>query len=425
MLLITIDTTRSDHCSVYGYHLDTTPNLERLAEDGVRFDLAYAPTATTGPTHATIFTGLYPIAHRVVKNGRILASAHRTLAERLADRGYSTAGIAGSFVLDRKFGYAQGFDSWDDEFDRAGTTLRVERWEGHAVAGGFDRRADATTQRAVDWLERRHDPGKPFFLFVHYFDPHDPYLPPDRFAARFPGAAGSGNDLAAEVARYDAEIAFADDRIGALLDALDRLGLSEQTLVVVAGDHGEGLMQHGHMAHGVHIYEEQVRVPLLLRGPRGLPTVGVVEQAVQLVDLTPTILELTGTDIDDRDFQGRSLVPLLTGGETSGHAPPVYLHRRHYEPGIIGRVPVRGEKFAIRDGDWKYIMGTDEGTRELFDLSRDPHERRNLQDAEPERAADLARRLAAWRSTHERPDLPQGELSEEDLERLRSLGYVN
>ncbi len=430
LLLITLDTLRQDHCSVYGYDLPTTPNLESFARTGLRFDQAFAPMATTGPTHASLFTGLYPVAHRIVKNGLFLDDEHDTLAEQLQAEGWRTAGITSSFVLDERFGYSQGFQAWQDEFTQRGSSTHMPDWEGHKVTGGFDRRADAATRRAVRWLERHAVPGndtsrgddaQPFFLFVHYFDPHNPYDPPPEFDAQY--APRGPSPLQDAIARYDAEIAFTDQQVGALLDSLRRLGLDDNTLVVITGDHGEELMEHGHMEHGVHVYDETVHVPLLARWPGRLPAGRVVAEPVEVVDLAPTLLSLLGAPALGR-AQGRDLASGWLGQTGFDADHPVFLHRRHYEPGMEGTIPVAGEKLAVRLGGWKYIVGDAEGTRELYDLTADPDERYNLEAERPEQAAKLAARLAAWLQSTARQADASGQLSEEDLLRLEALGYT-
>ena len=395
---------------MYGYERETTPNLERVAAEGVRFELAYAPSSTTAPSHATFFTSLHPITHRVTRNGRVLLPAHQTLAERLRERGWTTAGFVSTYVLNGRFGFGQGFEVWDDEFDPA------------TVAQG--RRGDANTRRVLDWLERGRDDQRPFFLFVHYFDPHWPYAPPPEFAGRFPLAPGPGAELRAQVARYDAEIAFTDQQIGELLAGLDRLGLANATVVAITADHGEGLMQHGLLGHGVQIYEEQVRVPLLLRWPGHLPAGRVVEGAVSLIDLAPTLLELAGVAPSGEAMQGRSLVPVLLGSERVDPTRAIFLYRREYEPGREEGLTVAGEKFGVRLGDFKLVLGPEEGTRELFDLQHDPQEREELTAAEPVRAAELEKRIADWLAENRRDVTAPDPTSHEDLERLRALGYV-
>jgi arylsulfatase A-like enzyme len=423
LLLVSLDTVRRDHTSVYGYERETTPRLERFAEEGVRFELAYAPSATTGPTHATLFTSLHPITHGVVKNARVLKPGLVTLAERLGEAGFATGGIVSSYVLAARFGYAQGFASWDDRFDPATATVRNQSWEGAPVEV-FDRTADVTTARALAWLDEARPRERPFFLFVHYFDPHAPWVPPLEHARRFPPADGPGESLRALVARYDAEIAFTDEQVGVLLDGLEARGLARDTLVAITADHGEGLMQHGLLMHGAQIHEEQVRVPLLLRWPGRLPAGRVIEGPVALIDLAPTLLELAGVPPDPAlEAQGRSLVPVLEGREAVDATRPIFLFRQHYERGFDSGVPVAGMQYGVRVGDWKLILGPEEGTRLLFDVARDPTERRDLAAEEPERAAALEAEIRALRLEHTRDAAPAA-ISEEDVERLRALGYV-
>ena len=423
LVLISLDTTRRDHTSVYGYERETTPNLEKLAADGVRFALAYAPSATTGPTHATLFTALHPITHGVVKNGLVLTPPHVTIAERLHEAGWSTGGIVSSYVLDERFGYAQGFESWDDDFDSKTATVRNENWEGTQVEV-FDRTADATTDRVIAWLDAARAKERPFFLFVHYNDPHAPYVPPLEFARRFPPADVPQGGLRVLVAQYDAEIAFTDHHIGRLLTALDDWDLADNTLVAVTADHGEGLMQHGQMLHGVQIYEEQVRVPLLLRWPGRLTAGHVVARPVSLIDLAPTLLELMGlAPAPNVAIHGQSLVPLIAG-RAPADPQPIFLFRQHFERGFVSGTPVAGEQYGVRVGDWKMIVAPDEGTRELFDVARDPRERRDRKEDEPALTAELERRIADWRAEHTRAETAPPPISKEEAERLRALGYV-
>ena len=432
VVLITMDTTRRDHLSVYGYERPTTPKLLKLADAGVRLDNAYAPTPTTAPSHASIFTALHPRAHGVLKNGIRLRSDGMNLAEKFRNAGYQTAGFVSSFVLTSKFGWARGFDTYDDRFTATESSGGGNSfvWEGQRVFETFDRRADHTARRAIDWLETERDAERPFFLFAHFFDPHDPYRPPAAYAKRF--EMGGASSIQRSIGRYDAEIAFTDLEIGVLLDALDEQGLAATTLVVVTADHGEGLLDHGHMTHGAQLYEEAVRVPLILRFPSVLPPGGVVAAPVSLVDLAPTLFELAGLGFDATGLHGSSFAGLLLMGDDAdariadGNPAPVFLYRRPYdgEVEIAGRHP-RGEAFGLREGRWKYIEGPDEGTRELYDLSADPEEQRNVASQYPKRAERLADRLHEWRRTVIRPQAPPLAVSPEDRARLRELGYVD
>ncbi len=183
VLLISIDTLRKDHCSAYGYERGTTPNLTMLAEQGARFDRAYAPSASTAPSHATMFTSLYPVTHQVLKQGHTLSQEDYTLAEHLSTIGYQTAAVVASYVLDVKYGFAQGFAFYDDNFKPLTASIRQKYWKDQPDV--IDQTANETTRKAIAWLKKQRSPEHPFFLFVHYFDPHAPYVPPEPFLSRF------------------------------------------------------------------------------------------------------------------------------------------------------------------------------------------------------------------------------------------------
>ena len=424
LVLVTIDTLRADHTTPYGYGRDTTPVLARLAREGVAVDLAYAPMATTGPSHAALLTSRYPVSLGYLRNGQRLDEAQTTLAERLRAAGYRTSAAVSSFVLDRRLGFAQGFGTYDSRFDRKRATATMERWEGLTVPAGFDRRADETTDVALGWLARRGK-DRPFFLWVHYFDPHQPYSPPAPYDQRFAASGESGP--AHTVALYDGEIAFTDHQLGRLVDALQAGGLAARTLVVVTADHGEGLMQHGHMGHGLHLYEEAVHVPLVFRWPGLLPAGGRVPGPAEHVDLVPTVLDLLGVPRGQEDVQGQSLAAALRGQPgTPGRDPrrTVFLQRRLYDTDVVSGFRVKGEKFAVRAGQWKYIEAPEEQTRELYDLQADPGETHNLFAARVAVGDRLSRGLAGWRGRFDRRVRARDDSSTEMQEALRALGYV-
>lgn len=420
LLLVVVDTLRADHCSAYGYARDTTPALRALAGQGVRVETAYSPLPATGPTHASLFTGLPPLAHGVVKNGLALAPSLPTLAERLRERGYRTGAVVSSFALAAKFGYARGFDEYQDDFDPQRSTLGFREWEGHAVPEGFDRRARPTTRRALRWLEAAADDPRPFFLFVHYFDPHDPYLPPARFR-RWQGETPRGRAIAA----YDGEVAYADHELGRLLAALEGRGLARDTLVVVTGDHGEGLLDHGYMFHDIQLKEEALRVPLVLRLPGRLPAGALLHVPVSLVDLSPALLALlSGTSAEATGRSAALLAALLDPDAARPAEPtPIFFQRRPFAPGRVGAFQVAGDAFGLRLGRWKYIEAPEESRRELFDLLRDPGERQNLSAQQGARADELSARIARWRERTARA-APAGAVDAADRERLRAMGYA-
>lgn len=426
IILISIDTTRRDHCSVYGYQYNTTPNLRRFANQGTTFALAYAPSSTTAVSHSTMFTGLYPNTHGVLKNGMKLAKKHNTLAEYLKANHYQTAALVSVFVLESKFGYAQGFKYFYDKFKSDEATIHHKQWGEHPLDNqAFDRRADYTLQLTIAWLTKKRNPKKPFFLFVHFFDPHKTYIPPEPYASRFAPKKENPTELEKIVGNYDGEIAFTDSQIGTLLEKLDQMDLSENTLVIITADHGEGLMQHNWLQHGLNIYEEAVRVPLLVRWPNHIPQGKIISEPVGLISLAPTILDLVGIKPSNATFQGQSLGPVLRGEMTLDKNRPIFLYRQHYKEGEEGGAIANGDKFGIRVGIWKYIEGEKENTKELFDLSIDPGELTNLHNTHPQKAGELTDRLIHWKRSCIRTKPETNNISEEDLRKLKSLGYTN
>lgn len=424
ILLISLDTTRADHLSVYGYERPTSPSLEALAKDGIVFETAYAPSATTGPSHATLFTSVLPISHGITKNGRELDPRWKTLAEMLADQGYETGAVISSYVLSSRFGYDRGFASFDEDFSRAEVPGGVTLWEGEEIEGKFYGRADDTTRRGLEWLEHRPEPEKPFFLFVHYFDPHDPYVVPDDYAPPFalgPQEALKRNRV---IFMYDATLAYMDQEVGRLIEGLSHLGLADETVVVVTGDHGEGLMERGHWHHGLHIYEEGVRVPLIVRLPQRESAGLRISSPVSWLDLAPSVLALSGISPPD-DFQGESLAQVMRAQSSLDPERSVWLYRRHYsgdEELEAGQAV--GEAWGLRRGRWKLIWGEEQDQLELYDLETDPEEKVDLALERADQAASLKAELQAWLASQPASRASDVLLDEEARRRLEALGYV-
>ena len=395
IVLITLDTTRADRLGSYGYAAAATPHLDRLAAAGVRFERALSPVPLTLPSHASILTGRYPFAHGVRNNGHfVLPEDVPTLATLLAGHGYDTAAFVSSFVLDRQFGLARGFAHYDDGLDEipGGTATPIDS----------ERRGDRTLAAAQAWLRQpaRAQAGRPYFLWVHFYDPHEPYLPPSPFREQ---AAGRP---------YDGELAFTDALVGRLLDEVG-FGGAPAPLVIAAGDHGESLGEHGESTHGLFVYDATLRVPLLVAWP-GVLSPGVVPAPVRLVDLAPTIAEMSGVGpIDGAD--GRSLRAVLDGGAGGDEPDPAYAES-YFPQFFMQWAPLR----AIEAGRWKYI---DAPEPELYDLGADPREERNVAAAEPARMATLKRALEGVASGSGR--LASTPLSAEARDRLASLGYLS
>lgn len=437
ILVVTLDTTRANHTSAYGYARPTTPNLIKAAAAGVRFDAAYAPMATTLPSHTTMFSGLLPRTHGTLKNGLPVDPNLPLLSEALGNAGYRSAAFLSSFAVSKRFGLQRGFALYDDDFTGGKCKWEVTRWEGMKLDGEFCRRGDLTRAAAEKWLEdsgylpdknKNHatTPKEPFFVWIHFFDPHNPYDPPEDQVKLFPAAGDAPSELERDIAHYDAAIHFADQEMGKLLDRLAVARQLDDTLVIIAGDHGEGLMDHGWMLHGLQIYEEAVRVPLVFRWPAKLPKGKRISDPVELADLTPTILDLVGAKMPrgEHAIEGMSLAAALRGTATLNAQRPVLVQRRYYAGEAEKGITVKGSKHGIRVGNWKYIEAKEENTFELYDLARDPGEKHNLFDDQKEKRAALATQLEQTLSgIPVAGDTPRT-VSEDDARRLEALGYV-
>jgi arylsulfatase A-like enzyme/Flp pilus assembly protein TadD len=389
VLLVTIDTLRADRVGAYGHAPAATPHLDRLAREGVLLEDAVVQVPQTRPSHASIFTGRQPYEHGIRDNYSPPLRGHATLAERLRDAGYATAGFVAAYPVSRDSGLDRGFETFDDPF---GTGARRR---------GGDERAERPAREVVDaalgWLKGVS--ARPFFAWVHLFDPHAPYLPPPPFRERFARS------------RYDGEVAYADAQVGRLLEWLDRTGRAGRTLVVVTSDHGEGLGDHGEDEHLFFVYDSTLRVPLLLRWPGTLPAGRRVGGQFRSVDLMPTLLDLVGLSPSPASGQSRA-AELRAGGklpDNESYAESLYgqLH--------FGYAPLR----ALRGEGWKYI---DAPRPELYDLRTDPGETKNrMGDRAP-----VARAMDARLKTHDAgpAKAAAAAVSPEAAERLAALGYV-
>lgn len=466
VVLISLDTVRADHLGCYGRRDARTPSLDALAARGVLFEAAATAAPTTLASHVSILTGVPPHAHGVARNGFTVHADNEMLPELLAREGYTTAAFLGSFALDRRFGFDQGFAHFDDEFPLAVDGARYDQDQ---------RRAEEVTDAALAWIDRAEPEHA--FLFVHYFDAHAPYDPPPGFApagvepgiparieaavraqqVRAGGAAlgqqavirdgltrelvcgADGEALAADrelAALYAGEIAYLDREVGRLVEGLRARGMLEDALVVVLADHGETFHEHGDFwNHGLAVYETTAHVPLIVVG-KGLAAGGRVSEPVSTIDVAPSVLELVGLPRPAR-AQGVSFVPALRGEvferlrtvDCEATQPPAV------ETGE--RWPNARKAKSVRMGSFKYVRTPYLGLEELYDLAADPGERRNLLagcgpapvDTGVE---DFPNLVTALRSAmdgleHAADPLPsrfdRSQL-EETIERLRGLGYV-
>jgi arylsulfatase A-like enzyme/tetratricopeptide (TPR) repeat protein len=402
VLLITVDTLRADRLSCYGARSVRTPAMDALAAQGTRFENVLAQVPTTPPSHAVILTGTYPMYNGVRGfTSGALPKGVGVLAEAFQRHGYDTAAFVSSAVLESSWGFGRGFKEYDDRF----TVRRVEIGNPAAI----ERRAEETVDRLLAWLQARLQSGTaaaPFFVWLHLYDPHAPYDPPEPFRTQYAGH------------RYDGEIAYADSQLARLFDYLRDNRLYDQTLIVLMSDHGESLGEHGEDEHGFFIYESTLRVPLIFKLPSGMGTPHVDRRLVGSIDVAPTLLDLLHMqDPLGRQFQGTSLAAEILGKGTASERP-VY-SETYYPRDSFGWSELRG----ITTERFKYILAP---RPELYDLRSDPQESHNVHTERASLAAALRdqltgfeRRYASTRPTPTGPPLPA-----ETVEKLKSLGYL-
>lgn len=425
VVVISVDTLRRDHLAPYGAPFETAA-ASRLAREGVLFEHAVSQVPLTLPSHASLFTGLYPPHHAVRDNGGfVLGPEVTTLAERFRKQGYETAAFVSSYIVHSRWGLAQGHESYDDSFDYSGLESRN--------LADVERPAAPVVDRAVDWLRAPRRGARPFYLWVHLYDPHEPYAPPDEYRRRAPTA-------------YAGEVMYADAQVGRLLDSLDVLGLRRNTLIAYLSDHGESLGDHGESTHGIFLYGATLDVPLILAPPidprHASPTLALTGRRVhglaRLVDVTPTLLDLVGLPVP-AGLDGASLLPMLAHegavaaastpvasptdpsgaafGEPDALAGPVsyaetYYPRFHYS---------WSELVAVETDRWKMVRAP---RPELYDLRADPKELRDVSSQYPHVAATLAAHLEAMNLLKAGNEPTPGKIDREALERLQALGYV-
>jgi len=396
VLLITVDTLRSDHLGCYGYKRIKTPNIDGLAERGTMFKNAISQVPLTLPSHCSLFTSTYPQFNNVRDNGSYrLGQSAVTLAERMQENGYATAAFVSTFVLDSKFGLDQGFETYDDRMQHKSGKRIIEHMEA-------ERTADKVTDAAVSWLRDKKTAKN--FLWVHYFDPHAVYNPPAPYREIYKDNP------------YDGEIAFTDENIGVLLAALKELKLDEKTLIIFAADHGEGLGEHEEFGHSVFLYDTTLKVPLIFSCP-GLITEGkIIEGQVRLIDVMPTILDFLQVE-RNKEIQGESLIGLMKGRIKSLNLPA-------YSESLYAKLRYNWSALqSFRTAEWKYIKSPEP---ELYNTKNDPQELVNLAGSRMDVVKELDNRLEIFltATSSSGEAAATAEMDEETRRKLMSLGYI-
>lgn len=413
VVLIVIDTIRPDRLGCYGYPFPTTPNIDAFASEGTLFLQAVTCAPLTLPSVSAMLTSTYPVFNNVRYNGKFfLGEASVTLAEVLKQRGYRTAAFTGGFPLDSKFKVDQGFDVYDDDFSNS-EDRRQHGWIGYLV-DDFERTAAEVNERAFEWLEKSKD--DPFFLMVHYFDPHLPYAPPSPYDEKFDNP-------------YDGEVAYTDEHVGELLDKLEELGLKNNTLIVLTGDHGESLGQHEEVTHGEFVYDSTVLIPLVMYHREKIPKGLKVDTMVRSIDIMPTILDFLDFP-DTPHTQGVSLLPALDGKLVE---TPILLEAtlHYYESEGLGHEPIMIT--GLRTSEWKFVYvvverdGKRGWTGELYNVADEPLELLDVKSENPEIFNRLKDEMHSMIRTYSAGGVPKNnfmEMDRETREKLKSLGYL-
>lgn len=399
IILFTIDTLRADHLECYGYDKVKTPHINRLANEGILFEHNIVQVPLTLPSHSSILTGTYPLYHGVRDNGGFyLDESHHTLAESLKNKGYATGAFVAAFVLDSRWGLDQGFDYYYDNFD-------LTKYKKVSL-DSVQRRGDEVLAEVYKWVENQAQ--QKFFAWIHLYDPHTPYDPPEPYKTEYRGR---------QFGLYDGEIAYVDQLMGEFRDFMEEKNLFEKTLIIFTGDHGESLGEHKESAHGFFIYDSDIRVPLIIRFPEGKYAGHVVSNQVKSIDIMPTVLHLLDEEIPE-SVQGKSLLSLIVEDEAQDERSAyseTYWPRYHYG---------WSELKSLRKGRYKFI---DAPQPELYDILEDPGEVNNLVNKKASLGHEMKRDLLALIEEYAAEgieDVGPRKIDNDSLVKLQALGYV-
>ncbi|MBA7522032.1 2,3-bisphosphoglycerate-independent phosphoglycerate mutase [subsurface metagenome] len=400
IILISIDALRADHLSCYGYHRNTSPNIDQLARGGVLFKNCLSQATWTLPSHASIFLSQYVWRHKVDNRNKRLVNSFATLAETLRDRNYTTCAFVGGGLLSAKFGFFnQGFEIYDD-----GIPHRREHYE-----------ISSYINKLLSWLESVRN--RKFFLFIHTYDVHEPYNPPAPYFDLYTKGRCKG-ELDYIMAVYDGGINYVDDQLGKIFEKLNQLGIDNNTIIILTADHGEAFREHDRLGHGHKPYIEIVHVPLIMKGP-GIPRNRIYETWVQHIDILPTILEILNIP-QRKEMQGRSILPLMKIYEIEEDF-------KTYSFGLVRNIPQRRFSMSLRTKEWTYIMNQD-GLDELYDRINDPKEQNDIIKKRPLIAQKLKKELEDFiaLTSEAKPQIAEKVRIDEELkEQLKSLGYLH
>ncbi len=447
IILITIDTARADHFGTYGYPRNITPFIDTLAKDGVIFKRAFAPMATTSPSHASIFTSLYPYQHKLLKNGHKLNDSFITMAEILKTMDMQTAAFVSTDVHFQVGNMHQGFDFFDEPVLHDNVALNPE-------FKGKYRIASETMDSAIEWIDKKKTSDR-FFIWIHLFDPHLPLRPPELFMKKLseqseaerqffssffinehkidPSFYANTDQMLQTLNMYDSEILFIDTEIRRFYEKLLDKGLYNDSLMIITTDHGEGLGNHRWYSHGKNIYNEQILTALIFHFSSGSFSGLSIEQIVESIDILPTVIELLGGETTPlvKQFQGISLTPLLLNKFKEVPEKYAFAQRREFEKkDILENVDPEklnyeeGEKYSLQNAEYKYIYRT-QGNDEFYNVQEDPYELYNIINSDSAMKDKFKKNIIKMiEQFREDADIESETVNEETIERLKALGYV-
>lgn len=434
IVLITIDTLRADHLSCYGYPLQTSPHIAKLASQGVQFQNAYSPIPLTGPAHIALMTSLFPQQHGATINGMHMTTKPHpiTLAQVLHRLGYRTAAFVSAWPVKRGItGLGRGFDVYNQKFTYHYKLLNAAR------------DAKEVTTAAQRWLKKRGG-KRPFFMWLHYFDPHEPYVLRPEYAslahttgyseARLSGSPQRSAEDAQRVTAYDSEIAYTDHYVGEVLQQLTDMGVRDHTLIVLTADHGESLGENGYWGHGDRLYQGIVHIPLIVSFPGVIPQGVVLREDAGLLDVMPTILDYVGIPVGRLPLEGSSLKPLV---EAAAHTPalkPVFF-LTYNEPPLLppgwiswiwrwAKTKMSPSNLGFASRNLKVVLEENDRQPKVFRLDYTANIENPADNIAAAQLSEYGEQLNKWFQKTNRGLKPKGQLSKEDVELLRSLGYI-